>query len=92
MNIGPYRVWLKNIDIPGLAMSRSMGDKIGVQAGVIGDPEIMEFIKSDDDRFMIIASDGVWEYMTNNEVLNVVRPYYLNKQVDLACKQLVIAA
>jgi len=40
-------------------MSRSMGDKIGVQAGVIGDPEIMEFIKSDDDRFMIIASDGV---------------------------------
>ncbi len=25
-NIGPPRVWLANIDIPGLAMTRSFGD------------------------------------------------------------------
>ena len=24
--LGPYRVWLKNEDLPGLAMSRSLGD------------------------------------------------------------------
>jgi len=27
--IGPYRVWQKDIDIPGLAMTRSFGDKMG---------------------------------------------------------------
>lgn len=27
--VGPHRVWLKNLDIPGLAMTRSFGDKIG---------------------------------------------------------------
>lgn len=32
------RVWLAKIDIPGLAMTRSFGDKVGAQAGVIGDP------------------------------------------------------
>jgi hypothetical protein len=26
------------MDMPGLAMTRSFGDKIGVQAGVIADP------------------------------------------------------
>lgn len=36
--LGPLRVWLSNLDMPGLAMTRSMGDKVGVQAGVISDP------------------------------------------------------
>jgi serine/threonine protein phosphatase PrpC len=40
--IGPHRVWLKDIDIPGLAMSRSLGDDIVRPVGVIGDPEIRE--------------------------------------------------
>ena len=31
-------MWLHNLELPGLAMTRSFGDKIGVQAGVIGDP------------------------------------------------------
>ena len=35
--IGPYRVWMQNIELPGLAMTRSFGDKIGVQAGVISE-------------------------------------------------------
>ena len=36
------RVWLKNAEIPGLAMTRSFGDKVGCQAGVIAEPEIYE--------------------------------------------------
>ena len=28
--VGPLRVWLSNLELPGLAMTRSMGDKIGV--------------------------------------------------------------
>ncbi len=38
MALGPVRVWLKNFDLPGLAMSRSLGDTIGAQAGVISEP------------------------------------------------------
>ena len=35
---GPCRVWMKTQDIPGLAMSRSLGDKYGRKAGVISIP------------------------------------------------------
>ena len=32
---GPPRVWLGNMDVPGLAMSRSLGDTVGHDAGII---------------------------------------------------------
>lgn len=38
--IGPARVWLKDEDIPGLAMSRSFGDKVAASVGVIAHPGI----------------------------------------------------
>ncbi len=38
MNLGPYRVWLKTENYPGLAMSRSIGDFVATTVGVISDP------------------------------------------------------
>lgn len=32
--IGPLRVWLKNENVPGLAMTRSFGDLVGASVGV----------------------------------------------------------
>ncbi len=37
---GPARVWHKSENIPGLAMSRSLGDLCAVKVGVIAEPEI----------------------------------------------------
>lgn len=36
--IGPARVWLKEDDIPGLAMSRSFGDQVAASVGCISEP------------------------------------------------------
>lgn len=36
--IGPYRVWLKQENVPGLAMSRSIGDLVAASVGVIPEP------------------------------------------------------
>mmetsp|Transcript_27500 Transcript_27500/g.24380 ORF Transcript_27500/g.24380 Transcript_27500/m.24380 type:complete len:99 (+) Transcript_27500:648-944(+) len=33
--LGPYRVWLKDENVPGLAMSRSLGDGVAARAGVV---------------------------------------------------------
>jgi hypothetical protein len=33
--LGPYRVWLKDENVPGLAMSRSLGDEVARKAGVV---------------------------------------------------------
>ena len=71
--IGPLRVWEKNGDGPGLAMTRSFGDIIGSSIGVICSPEINEYIIKKEDKAIIIASDGLWEYISNKEVTNIVK-------------------
>lgn len=76
MQIGPHRVWLKDIDIPGLAMTRSFGDEIVRGVGVICDPEIREIELEEQDKFIVMASDGVWEFMSNREVLEIVIPFW----------------
>jgi serine/threonine protein phosphatase PrpC len=70
--VGPLRVWMKNLNLPGLAMTRSFGDKFGIQAGVTALPEILEFKIMEDDKFLIIASDGVWEHLSSQEVVILV--------------------
>ncbi len=60
---GPARVWLQHMDIPGLAMSRSLGDTIAHSAGVISDSECFEKVLSSKDKYIVIASDGLWEFM-----------------------------
>ena len=69
---GPCRVWLKESDVPGLAMSRSIGDEISHRVGVIDIPEIIEYEFTDDDLFALWASDGVWEFLSNEDVAKIV--------------------
>ena len=90
--IGPMRVWLKNEDIPGLAMSRSFGDAMAARVGVNAVPEIKDFTLTPDDKVIVLASDGVWEFLKNQEVANIVYPFYLQKNAEGAAESLVRAA
>lgn len=70
---GPPRVWLGNMDIPGLAMSRSLGDVVAHSAGVISDPEFTEFeLNPETDKFLVVATDGLWEFVDNQETVEFV--------------------
>ena len=60
-------------------MSRSLGDIIATQAGVIHKPEIKHFRLTDSDKALIIASDGVWEYLSNKVVTSLVIDSIKNK-------------
>jgi len=31
---------------------------------------------SESDKFIVIASDGVWEFLSNDEVVHIVEPFY----------------
>lgn len=74
--VGPQRVWHKTENIPGLAMSRSFGDHCAAEVGVIADPEVLEMNLTENDKFIVIASDGVWEFLSNDEVVKIVEPFY----------------
>jgi serine/threonine protein phosphatase PrpC len=66
--IGPLRVWLKHEEMPGLAMTRSMGDGVAHSVGVSAEPETKVFTLGVNDKFVVIASDGVWEFLSNEDV------------------------
>jgi len=44
---------------------------------------------NEEDKFIVIASDGVWEFLTNENVLEIVKPFYQSNQLDEACACLV---
>ena len=44
-----------------LAISRAFGDHSLKKAGVIANPTIKKHILRNSDKFLIIASDGVWD-------------------------------
>ena len=86
--LGPDRVWLKNQEIPGLAMSRSIGDLVAREAGVISTPEIMMHELDVCDKFVILASDGVWEFISSEECVSIVANYYFSGKLSAACEQI----
>lgn len=68
---GPARVWLAKIDIPGLAMSRSLGDTVAHSVGVSSTPEITIKTITPQHKFLVMGSDGLWEFISNQETLKV---------------------
>ena len=88
--LGPDRVWLKNKEEPGLAMTRSIGDKIAHSVGVTDEPEFKNFEYDGTEKFIIIASDGIWEYLHGDDCIKIVRPFYEeNKDCEEAALALV---
>ena len=88
--MGPYRVWFKDGDYPGLAMSRSIGDTLAHKVGVSNVPEIMEYnINNIKPVAVIVASDGVWEFMSNEQVKNILNKYRYNQDAFGCSKEIV---
>lgn len=71
---GPMRVWMAHMDVPGLAMSRSLGDAIAHSVGVSSECEFFEYEfnpNNREDLVLVMASDGLWEFMSNQEVMEI---------------------
>ena len=68
-NGSPSRVWH---NLRGLAMARSIGDHNAATVGVIAKPEVTEHEITDDDVALVIASDGVWELLSSQTVVDLV--------------------
>ena len=84
--VGPYRVYGKDSDSnsQGLTMSRSIGDLESKKYGVIYDPEIFKYELKENDKVIVIASDGLWDQLKNEEVMEIIGEC-LNK--DLKAKE-----
>jgi len=79
-------------------MSRSIGDFVCENVGVISTPgnitlllwkEITEAEIDENSKYIVVASDGVWEFLSNNQIMEIINPYYLNDDVQGACNKVV---
>jgi serine/threonine protein phosphatase PrpC len=87
---GPYRVWNSSKqEYPGLAVSRSIGDLEATKLGVIPDPEFNLKTLKNNMKFIVIASDGIWEFLSNKNVCDIVKNYYAKGDAEGATKELI---
>ena len=86
---GPFRIWMKGCDYPGLAMSRSIGDKIAHSIGVISEPEILNFNIDNKCQCLVIGSDGVWQYLSNSDIGRIIKPFLIKNEAENCCKEII---
>jgi protein phosphatase PTC2/3 len=86
------RVWLDaECSQIGLAMARSLGDHAVKQVGVIAEPVVSFHDIEKDDDFVILATDGVWEFISSAEAVRIVAQN-LHRGATKACRSLIEAA
>lgn len=85
----PPRCYLPEFDFPGTAFTRSLGDQVAKRIGVNPMPECLEYEVQPQDRFLILASDGVWEFMSSQEAVDVIKDCRDPKE---AATELIMAA
>lgn len=73
-------------------MSRSLGDGVAHSVGVSYEPEVRQIKLEPSDKFIIIASDGVWEFLSNEAIARIVWPFYLKNTPEQAGNAIVRAA
>ncbi|GLT73765.1 hypothetical protein SLA2020_456020 [Shorea laevis] len=84
-----FRVWMPEEDCPGLAMARAFGDFCLKDFGLISNPEVYYRKITRKDEFVVLATDGIWDVLTNNEVIRIVASV---KNRGMAAKILVYYA
>ncbi|CAO3677847.1 unnamed protein product [Rhizopus microsporus] len=81
-----------------LALSRAIGDFEFKQnndlppekQAVTCHPDVLEHKITDEDEFLVLACDGIWDCMTNQQVVNYIREQLAEKtKLDEICEQIM---
>lgn len=70
-------------------MSRSFGDTVATHAGVIHKPDIKHYPLTSQDKAIVLASDGVWEFLNNKDVTKLLIDSIKSKSPKAGCEKVV---
>ncbi|KAL3535710.1 hypothetical protein ACH5RR_004171 [Cinchona calisaya] len=68
----PPRLWVQHGMYPGTAFTRSIGDSIAETIGVVANPEIVVLELTPSNPFFVLASDGVFEFLSSQSVVDMI--------------------
>mmetsp|Transcript_35411 Transcript_35411/g.77332 ORF Transcript_35411/g.77332 Transcript_35411/m.77332 type:complete len:1057 (-) Transcript_35411:770-3940(-) len=82
----PPRLWTQTGMYPGTAFTRSIGDSAAERIGVYAEPECSVKEITPETSYLVVASDGVFEFLSSQAVLDMVSKF---DDVQEACNALV---
>ncbi|KAK7363660.1 hypothetical protein VNO77_05810 [Canavalia gladiata] len=71
----PPRLWVPNGMYPGTAFTRSIGDSLAETIGVVAIPEVSTVQLTPNHLFFIVASDGIFEFLSSQTVVDMAARY-----------------
>jgi len=71
--LGPLRVFKGTLPYPGLVVTRSFGDTVAHKVGVTAEPEITPIDLIEEDLFIIIATDGIWDILSPRQAVKFIQ-------------------
>ena len=60
---------------PGVTISRSFGDLLAHDIGVISTPTIKHHVFDSQDLFVALGTEGLWANIESNELVELVNDY-----------------
>lgn len=81
---GTYRVYANGGKYPGLSISRVIGHKKAAEVGVVCEPEVQAVSLTAVDKFLILATDGLWQVMTSIEAVKLAASVYRKDAAGVA--------
>lgn len=75
--------------VVGLAMARALGDECAKPLGIISEPVVTVHQLAQTDEFLVLASDGVWEFISSEQAVNTIASVIDQRGASVACKLLL---
>ncbi|KAI8821832.1 phosphatase 2C-like domain-containing protein [Fimicolochytrium jonesii] len=69
---GPLRIFKGTLPYPGLVVTRTLGDNVARRLGITCEPEVDVVTLTPSDRFLVMATDGVWDGVTDDDIIKAV--------------------
>lgn len=86
--VGPYACLNKNGR--GLMPTRTIGDQVFKEIGIISTPEIVKWQIDDNDLVLVTGTDGLFDELKNHHIANIARKYIDDPQILV--KKIKVAA
>ena len=98
MRVEELRGYVENGYLNGvLSVSRALGDwdmkPRGSPSPLIAEPEFRELVLTEDDEFLIMGCDGIWDVMSSQQAVSIVRRgLRWHSDLDQCARDLVMEA
>ncbi|KAL2918677.1 hypothetical protein HK105_201511 [Polyrhizophydium stewartii] len=81
---GPLRIFKGSLPYPGIVVTRSLGDSVATKLGVLHEPEVTTISLTPHDKFLVLATDGLWDALSVKNATDIIAAHSDAQQAAVA--------